>query len=52
MKNRSFRNGIKRLRPSHRHNYTKHKMYVNTMMIVCTEEYLSRIWSSIHEKVK
>ena len=39
MKNRSRRYGINRLRPSHRHNYTKHNMYLNMMMIICIKEH-------------
>ena len=52
MKKRSHRCDINRLRPRHRHKYTKYKMYVSMMMIICSKQHLSNIWSSSHEKVK
>ena len=29
-----------------------HKMFPGMMMLICIKQYLSNIWSSIHEKVK
>ena len=52
MKKRSHRCDINRLRPRNRHKYTNYKMYVSMMMIICSKQHLSNIWSSSHEKVK
>ena len=43
MKNRSHRYAINRFRPSHRHNDSKHKMYLNMMMTLCIKEHLSKL---------
>ena len=43
MKNRSRRYVLNRLRPIHRHNYTKHKIYLNMMIILCIKVHLSKI---------
>ena len=51
MKNRSQRYLIYRPRPRHGHKYTKEKMWHSIMMVACIKQYLSNIWSSIHEKV-
>ena len=52
MKNRSHRYGINRPRLGHGHKYTRHKMFLGIMVVICIKEHLSNIWSSIHEKVK
>ena len=36
----------------HGHKYTKYKMCLSIMMILCIKPHLSSIWSSIHVKVK
>ena len=50
MKNRSHRYDINR--PRHGHRYTKYKICLNTMTVICMKQHLSNIWSSIHGKVK
>ena len=45
MKNRSHR-------PSHGPKYIKYLMCLSVMTVICTKQYLSNIWNSIHEKVK
>ena len=52
MKNRSHRYDINRPRPGDRHKYTKYKMCLSTMTVICTKQHLSNIWSWIHEKVQ
>ena len=52
MKNRSHRYGINRPRPRYGHKYTKYKMGLSIMMVICNKQHLSNIWSSIHDKVK
>ena len=52
MKNRSQRNDMNRVRPRHGHKYTKYKMCLSIVMVICIKQRLSKIWSSIHEKVK
>ena len=52
MKNRSHRYDINGPRLRHWHNYTKYKMCLSVMMVICVKQHLSNIWSSIHEKVK
>ena len=52
MKNRSQKYNINRPRSRHGHNYTKYKMYLSIMMVLCIKQYLSKLWSSIHGKVK
>ena len=51
MKNRSHRYYINRTRPIPGHKYTKYKMCLNIMMLICNKQQLSNIWSSVHEKV-
>ena len=36
----------------HWHKYTKHKTCRRMMVLICIKQYLSHIWTSIHEKVK
>ena len=55
MKNRSHRYDIKRTRPRHEHKYTKYtkyKMCLSIMMIICIKQHLRNILSSIHKKFK
>ena len=52
MKNRSQKYDINRLRPRRGHKYTKYKMYLSIMMVICVKQHLSNIWSLSHEKVK
>ena len=52
IKNRSHRYEINR--PSSRHGckYSKYKKCLSMMILMCTKQHLSKIWSSIHGKVK
>ena len=43
MKNKSHRYGIHRPKARYRHAYTKYKMYLNMMMVICIREHLSKI---------
>ena len=52
MKNRSQRYDINISRPRHGHKYTKSKMCLGIMMVICIKQHLSNILGSIHEKVK
>ena len=52
MKNESCRYRINRTSPRHGHKYTKYKMCLSMMMVVCNKQHLSNIWSWIHEKLK
>ena len=52
MKIRSHRCDINRIRQRHEHKYTKCKMCLTTMMVMCSKQHQSNIWSWIHEKVK
>ena len=52
MKNRSQRYDINGPKPGHGHKYTKYKMCLSVMKVVCIKQHLSNIWSSTHEKVK
>ena len=52
VKNRSHRHDINRLSTRHGHKYTKYKMCLSIVMVVCINQHLSNIWSSIYEKVK
>ena len=49
MKNRSQIYNRNRPRPKLGHKYTKCKMYLIIMMVICIKQHLSNIWSSIHE---
>ena len=48
MKNRSHRCDINR----HGHKYSKYKMWLSMMKLICIKQHLSNILSSIQEKVK
>ena len=52
MKNRSQRYDINRPRPRDGHKYTKYKMCLSIMMVICIKQHLSNNLSSIHEKLK
>ena len=52
MKNISHTYDINRPRLRHGHIYTKYKMCLNIMMVICIKQHLSNIWSSFHKKVK
>ena len=52
MKNRSQIYDINRPRLRHGEKYTKYKMYLSIMMVICIIKNLSNISSSTHEKVK
>ena len=52
MKNKSYRYDINRPRSRHGHKYTKYKICLSIMMVICIKKHLSNIWNSIHEKVK
>ena len=52
MKNRSDRYDINRPRPRHENKYTKYKICLSIIMVICVKQHLSSIWRSIHEKVK
>ena len=45
MKNRSQRYNINRPRPRHGPKYTKYKMRLSLMIVVCIKQHLSNIWS-------
>ena len=52
MKNRSHVYSINRYRPRHGQKYTKYKMCLRLMMIICIKQHLSNILSSVNEKAK
>ena len=43
MKSRSHRYDINRPRPGHLHKYTKYKMRLSIMMVICIKQHLSNI---------
>ena len=43
-------NDINWSRPRLGHNYTKYKICLSMIMVICIKQQLSNIWSSIHEK--
>ena len=51
-KNRSHRYGMDRPKTRHGYKYTKYKICLSIMMVACIKQHLSKIWSSIHEKVQ
>ena len=51
-KNASDKCDMNKPKPRYGHEYTKGKMCLNIMMVVCIKQHLSNIWISIHEKVK
>ena len=52
IKSTSHRFDINRPRPRNGHKDTKYKMCLSIMMVICIEQHLRNIWSSIHEKVR
>ena len=52
IKSRSQRYDINRPGTRHGHKYTKYKMCLSIMMVVCIKQHLSNIWTSVHDKVK
>ena len=52
IKNRSHRYDANKTRPRHAYEYTKYKMCLSMMMVTCSKQHLSNIWSLIHEKSK
>ena len=52
IKNRSQKYDINRRTSRNGHNYTKYKMCLSMMMIICIKQHLSNIGSSVREKVK
>ena len=51
-KNKSHKYDINRPSPGNAHKYTKCKMCLNIMMVICIKKHLSHLSSSIYEKVK
>ena len=50
--NRLQRYDINRPRPIHGPKYTKYKLCLSIMMVICIKQHLRNIWSSIRENVK
>ena len=52
MQNRSHRYDINRPRTKHGHKYTKYKMCLGIMVVICIciKQHLSNIWSSIYKE--
>ena len=51
MKNRSRIYDINKPRPRHGHKYTKYKMRLSVVMVICIKQNLIDISNSIHGKV-
>ena len=51
MENSSQICDINKPRPRHGHKYTKYKMRLSAVMLICIKQHLIIISSSIHEKV-
>ena len=43
---------LNRLRPRHGHEYTKYKMCLNIMMVICIKQHLSNIEAQFMKKLK
>ena len=52
VKNRIHRYNINWPRPRHGRRYTRYKICLSIMMVICIKQHLSNIWSSIHDKTK
>ena len=52
VKNRIRRYYINKPRPRHGRKYTKYKIFLSIMMVICVKQHLSIICSSIHDKIK
>ena len=50
MKKKSQRYNINRPKDRHGPKYTKYKMCLSIMMVICITQHLSNTWSSIHQK--
>ena len=50
MQNRSHRYDINRPRTKNGHKYTKYKMCLGIMVVICIKQHLSNIWSSIYKE--
>ena len=50
MKNRSYKYNINRLKPRDGHKYTKYKVSLSIMMVICIKQHVSNTYISIHEK--
>ena len=50
MRNCSYRYSTNRPRLRHRHKYTKYKMCLRLITVVCIKQHLSNILSSVNEK--
>ena len=51
-KNRSHKYDICRTNSRYGYKYAKNKMCLSIMTVIYIKQYLSNIWSSIHEKIK
>ena len=51
MINRSYRCNINNTRPRHGYEYTKYKMCLSMVMVMCKKQHLSDIRSLIYEKI-
>ena len=51
IKNRSYRYDINRPRPRHGHKYTKYKMCLNIMMVICIKQHLSKFEAQFLKKI-
>ena len=52
IKNRLHRYDINRPRSRNEHKYNGYKKCLIMIMLLCTKQHLSNIWSSIHVEVK
>ena len=51
-KKRSHRYDINRFEHRHGHRYTKYKLCLSMMILICIKQNLSNVWSSNYEKNK
>ena len=52
MRNRSNRYDINITRPRQGYEYTKYKIFLSMMMVMCNKQHLSNMWDWIREKFK
>ena len=50
MKSRSQRYDINRSGPRYGKKYTKYKMCLNIVMVICITQYLSNVWKSVEKQ--
>ena len=50
MINRSHKCDINRTRARHGYKYTKYKIGLSMVMVMCNKQHLSNIWNWIHEQ--